>query len=282
MTESKSKSNKPAKVKLPKLTPIRRLFVQTWRDYARDWKQYLKIMAIVALPMNLFGIISLFAIDPLANSYAAFAAIVMNVAIISAIVMRHRTGKVPGLAQAYYEGTAPLVRFILSTVLLVIMLIPAAAGLALFALALSVADVTGVLGPEIFLIGLGCLVIASPSLYLFVRYGLAPIILLHDDIRPLAALRQSWDVTRRRYWAVTGRFVLMVLALVVVSIPATLAALALALASLGNIPTAFFNLTTTLVALPLTDIFLIALYRDLKAHAEPAATTTDTPEPAAS
>ena len=263
MTKAKAPKSKPAKTKLPKLITSRRLAVESWRAYRTDWKAYLKILAVVAVPINL---LTLIITDPMANSYTSFAAIIMNLAVIWAIVQRHQTGRVPKIAQAYYEGTASFVRYTLTTLALVIMLLPAAFAAALYVTGLAAEAAIGISGPEMALLGLVALIIASPSFFLLIRYGFSPIAVVHDDLRPMSALRRARFYTLGRFWPVAGRLVMLGLFLIAVSVPASLITLGLSQFKLGPVPGLFFSIVGTLTALPLANLYIIRLYRDLQKH----------------
>jgi hypothetical protein len=93
----------------------------------------------------------------------------------------------------------------------------------------------------------------------------APFAAVADGFRPVAALRVSWRVTRHRFWATAGRLAVLGLMLIVISIPITLVALLLSILHAGVLATAIFEIATTVIALPITDLYLLRLYRSLEA-----------------
>jgi hypothetical protein len=255
------KKPKGPKIKSPKPISAWKLIRAAWADYRADWKSYVKILAVVSIPADL---IIAFSGDPLTNSIILFVFVAMNVALIWAVSQRLKGHAVPGVARSYYDGTAALVRFVLTSGGLVAMFIPAAFGASFYVLGRFAADSSGVAGPELTGLTILAIAMAVPSLYWLTRYALAPFVVVHDDIRPMAALRRSRRATLGRFWSVAGRFILLGVFLAVVSIPATLvASVILSIFRQSQIASIVFNIASTLVALPLANIYLLRLYRNL-------------------
>jgi hypothetical protein len=274
---------KPAKTKRLKFRSAWGLFRDSFREFIADWKPYTKIIAIVAIPINVLPLLagsdSDSGGDPLL-AFLPFAAIVMNVALIWAIVRRGKTGKAPTVAQAYYDGSAVFVRYLLVSMALVFMLIPAAFGAALYAASLYAVDPSALFGPEQALIGFVALVLASPTAFLLVRYGLGLVATVNDDLRPVAALRRSRALTIGRFWPVAGRLLMLGLFLALASLPATAVTFGLSFIRLGEIAATFFEIAATFIALPLANLYIYNLYKALEATpaqaSSPAASTTET------
>ncbi len=262
------------------------IFRVAFSEYIANWKPYILILAVVAVPSDLLLLSSTISNDATVNTYISFAAIIMNVALVWSMVHREKQGKTLTLAQAYYDSSLALVRYILTSVLLVIMMVPAALGASLY--------IVGVLGSvnstssaaEQLLVGLVSVLIASPSFYLLVRYTLAPLGAIRDGLRPVAALSRSRRLSLGRFWPVAGRICLMIVFLVMVSIPAIVVAVFLAAVKFNSAAAIFFEIASTLVALPLANLYMLGLYRELErlgrstAVREVAAGATE-PEPAA-
>jgi len=245
-----------------KLPKAYQLFRTSLKEFFHNWKPYIKIIAVVAVPTDLVGLSSTLSKDPTTGSYITLAAIVMNVALIWGISQRYQTGKVPNVPHAYYDGPAALVRYILASVSLVVMLIPAALGGAIY--------VIGVLGgigassaSEQVLVALIAFVIGSPSLFLMVRYGLGPIVTVREGLRPLAALGYSRRLTLGRFWPVAGRLALLLVFLMLLSIPVTVIAIVLSILKQSNLAVVVFEIITTLTALPISNIYLYNLLNEL-------------------
>ena len=276
-------SNHPATTatggKLPKsgLPRSWHLFRAALADYRRDLRAYLEILAIVAIPTNLLLLLPLFSQDPLASSYISFASIAMNVALIWAMAERQEYGEMPGIRRAYYDGSVALIRFLLITFALVLMLVPAGLGLAIFTVSFQASQYFGIYGPELVLTGVLAFILSIPSIFLLVRYGLAPYIAVRDGYAPVAALRLSWALTRRKFWATGVRALGGLVFFVLLSVPIALATFGLSLVLQNSIPTAFFQIVATLTVLPIANLYALRLL----AHLDGQATGTVRAEEAA-
>jgi hypothetical protein len=188
----------------------------------------------------------------------------MNVAVIWAMVQREKTGAVPKLSSAYYDGSIAVVRFVLVTFALVAMLIPAALGAVIFIIALNAQDAAGVSGSEMTLIGAVALILASPSFYLIIRYVLAPFAAIRDGLRPVAALRRSRIYTLGRFWPIAGRFVLLVIYLSLLGLPFFLFSEIFNLFHWTTVSNYVFETLATLILLPIGNLFMLRVYRLLE------------------
>jgi hypothetical protein len=243
---------------------IRTLIRDTFIEFKLHWKAYVLILLVVTLPSDIITLVFQLGSDPVASTYLSFAAVIMNASLIWAMVQNIKTGRMPGVIDSYYEGSTVLVRYIVITFVIVIMLIPAALGGALYATALQTVVSAGSPGPEVWFIALGSLIIATPSFVLLVRFSLATYGVIADGLRPKEALRWSRRYTLGRFWKTTGRFAILGLVLMVVSIPILIVTFLLAVVHLTSISTTFFEIATTLVALPVANIYLYRMYRNLQ------------------
>lgn len=268
MTSTRTKKNQ-----LPKPLGAWKLIRAAIDEYKNDWKPYIAILAIVAVPTNVLALSNSITSDATVGSYISFAALIMNVALTWAIVERARTGVVPRPSAAYYDGGIAIVRFLLVTAALVLMLVPAALGVVIYLASIAAGDIAGTSLGEQLLIALVCLVMVMPSLWLLVRFGLAPVIAVTTGLRPIAALRYARRLTLGRFWRMTGRYTVLVLFLVALSIPIALVTALLAFLKLGPLAMLFFQLATTFTALPLANIYIFRLYRDLEPKPNPDATS---------
>lgn len=246
---------------------------QLWKasitELWRGWKGYTLILAVIAVPSDLLALSPTLGKDAGFNSFFEVAAVIMNIALAWAVVQRERTGKIPRPAAAYYEGSVLIVRYLSATFLLVLTLIPAAVSAVLFVFGvLAVADGGGSLVEQLLIIGVS-LVIAAPSFWMLVRFGLGPTVTVTTDLRPLAALRYSRLLTVGRFWRMLGRYICLILGIVIAAIPISLITALLSLLHLGLVSVLFFQLVTTFVAFPLINIYLIRLFRYLEAHPRP-------------
>ena len=255
---------KKTKVKGAKFAGSWELIWRVWDDLRADWKPYLWILVIVTVPIDIISVIPSMAGDASISSFASFAAIVMNVALIWAILRRQETGHVPKLATAYYDSSIALLRFLLVTVALVVMLLPAGLGASLFSAALATApDVSSASAAELLLVGLVGLILSVPSIWLMTRFALGPLLAIRDGLRPMAALRASRNLTLGRFWRVLGRFLMLGLYIAILSIPASLITVVFAFFKLDSLATFLFEVITTLVALPVVNLYLVRLAASL-------------------
>lgn len=240
------------------------LMKQVWSDLRADWRPYLWILVVVTIPVDLASVIPSMAGDASVSAFASFAAIVMNVALIWAILRRQETGRVPGLASAYYDSSIALLRFLLITVVLVVILLPAGLGASLFSAAIVTSpDVSTTSVTELLLVGLAAMVLSIPTIWLLTRFALAPLLAIRDGLRPVAALRYSRRLTLGRFWRVLGRFLMLGLYIALLSIPATLVTVIFEFLKLSALATFLFEVITTLIALPVTNLYLVHLAESL-------------------
>lgn len=240
-----------------------KMFRAALLDLKHGWKRYVLIMAIVAVPMNLFLLAPGLSTDPAFQAYSLIFLVIMNVALLWAISTHERTGQVPGLAAAYYDGSIAIVRFLLTMLALVLMLIPVTFATVLYILGSAVVDASGTL-PEQMLILFACLLISMISGWLIVRFGLAPIIVVADGTRPVHALRYARTLTLGRFWRVFARMAALVLFVAITALPIAAVTALLSALHLAPLATLFFELITTFTALPLINIYGLRLYRDLE------------------
>jgi len=196
------------------------------------------------------------------NAYTSIASIVMNVALIWAIVRAEKTGEVPRISSSYYDGSVAIVRYLLVTVLLVLMLLPAAFAAAIYLASMSSINTTSSL-PEQLLIGTVCVLIALPSFWLIIRFGLAPIAAVDTGLPPIAALRYARNITIGHFWSTLAHYALLGVYIICLAIPIALITALLSFLKLGPIPTIFFQLATTFIVLPLANIYLLKLMHNL-------------------
>ncbi|HVQ44618.1 MAG TPA: hypothetical protein VMT30_06675 [Candidatus Saccharimonadia bacterium] len=258
MTTRRAARSKPAKS-----TGAWKLWVAAVADMRTQWKRYLAILAVVTVPLNLFNLFPGLATDSTFNLATQIAAVIMNVALIWAIVEFERTGVTPGIGAAYYDGSVAIVRFLMSALLLVLMLVPAAFAATLYIIGFLAVSDAGTIAEQLILASI-CLLIAAVSGWWMVRFGLAPTIAVAEGARPLAALRRSRRLTLGRFWRVFSRYAALVFFIAVTAVPIALVTAGLSYLKLGPIPTIFFGLATTFTALPLLNLYLLKLYRSLE------------------
>jgi hypothetical protein len=246
----------------PRPERARRLILGALRDFRADWKLYFKILAVVSVPFNLLTVLGFASVDiQTLTYYGSFATVIMNVALLWAIIASAKGERVT-MPAAYYRGMGQLVSYILTTAALVCMLIPLALGVTLYSAAAT--PNTGTTPGEVALVGVLSLIVALPSLYLIVRYGLSLLLVMTDGLRPIAALRRARLLTLGRFWPLTGRFLLLVVFLVILAIPAALITTGLELLQAQAWGIAFFQVAITLTLLPLAYLYGLRLLRSLE------------------
>jgi hypothetical protein len=264
-----SRKSKSARVAYPKLTSAWEQFAAALNEYRRNFGLYFKITAIVAIPLNALALFFATS-DPYGNTsdplsgFSLPAAIVMNAALLWVVMYRHDTGRRPTLAQAYYDGTANFMRYVLACIFIALMCIPAALGARVYGVGVLSPLAAGASAVELSLLSLVSLLLTIPTLYLVVRHILAPFAAMREGLRPLAALRWSRALTKGRFWAVAQRLALLAIFLAIISIPATFITLVLAYAGQEMLGTVLFVVLTTIIALPLFYIYVDKLYLNLE------------------
>ena len=139
----------------------------------------------------------------------------MTTGLIWAVV--HKDDLV-GLAvrRSYYEGSSLLLRLVLLVVVLAAMALPAGLGLSLYALGTTG---EGQVSPAVYVILAGLAVLlALPTLALYIRYGLS-IYAIADGDSPIRALRSVSRLTRGKFWLTTRRSLVVVLLLFAIIVP---------------------------------------------------------------
>lgn len=239
------------------------LFKASLRNY-RDHKRVLLLVVLtVILPVAL---LANFAIDPSSDTslaaYLTFAELAMNAALVYALVQL-LDGKAVGVKEAYYKGSAMLVRMVLVALLLAVMLLPLMLGLLIFAYGV-VAPGTQLNPSEKTTMGLLALLVVVPSIVMITRslWGLYAI--FETDHGPWDAIRHSWRVTRGKTVITFGRLIALIgLLLLMLLLPVGLLAV-LANLTQNILWLVIMQVVIALIVLPLSNIYLYRFYRELK------------------
>ncbi|MBW3538297.1 hypothetical protein KY386_02265 [Candidatus Parcubacteria bacterium] len=228
----------------------------------RRWRPLVGITAVGAVTTGLLSASRDLAADPALAVYRSLATLVMNTALIWAVIRLHQ-GQPVTLRSAYYSGTAALVRFMLVALVLALQLVPLAAGAIIYDQGTGSAAVAVSLG-ERLLLGLIWLVLALPTLYWLTRSIFSLYIVQEPEVTPVQALRRSTAAVRGRTLAVARRLlVLAVLAVVVMALPPLALAVTVGLRQPFWL-LALLQLATSLVLLPLAAVYGYRLYRALE------------------
>lgn len=238
------------------------LFKTSVRDYRANWKVMLGTTLIVALPVAIlsnFGVDA--AGDTTASAYLAFVQLAMNVAVIY-IVTKVVAGKRVTIREAYYEGSAMLVRLVLVSLLLVVMLLPLVVALVIVSAGV-LAPGTALGGVEQALLLLLALLIAIPSVILLARGVWALYVIFESKDGPIQATARSRKITKGNVLVILGRLLALLGFLVgILLIPA---AVLLLLGSLTHwsVWSVILQVIITITVLPLANFYLYRYYREL-------------------
>ncbi len=238
-----------------------RLFRDSLSDFGLHPWRYLFLVGIVAVPTNLISLATVIAGDPTTILYENLGSIFMTTALIWAVTHAQKDDSMK-LRQAYYEGSTMAVRFILILVVLAAMSIPAAVGLSLYSLGTSTATGTAPLPVQLILGGLAIL-LAIPTFYWMVRYGLVIIRLAITDEWPIAALKSIRRLTLGYFWPLARRAAQLVLWILLLMIVPGIVFVTLAAATHAVIFIIFLQLSFSLVIWPFSALYIYRLYRVL-------------------
>lgn len=246
-----------------KLISGRQLLRLAWRDYRHHWWGLALIAVVVALPVNLLNLLSTPSQSGL-TGYTTAATIFMNVAIFYAATRLVNGQERPSIGEAYYQGTARSVVFILVSGVVVLMLVPATLGLLFYLIGtLPTAGSSISLGEQI-LIGFIALLLAVPTVWWLVRFFLAPFGALAESLPPLATLRRARQLTLGRFWQVLGRLVIIGLAAIVIAFILVIFPTLIDIVWHSQTALSFiFQLLLSLILLPLAGLYLARLYLEL-------------------
>ncbi len=252
----------------------RQQVVKSWKlvkaslgDYRKHWWEYSRIVLIVQVPLGLLGI--WLSADSAFGAYSSLATIIMNMALIYTVAQVVRGEGRPGIKETFYAGTTRFLPYILVSLALVVILIPALLGLAIFSLVTTTQDgLAAPLGQQI-LGAVIALILSIPSLWLGVRWLFAPYAVMLDGLDPIEAIKASRNLTLGRYWKLLGRLLALIITILAVATIIAVPSLLIGqITDLVNGVLAVFQIISTSIVLPLTHIYLLKLYRSL--HSERA------------
>jgi hypothetical protein len=230
------------------------------RQQRRSFGSLLLVAAIVTIPGNLIALLA--STETTVSTYVSVASIVMNLAIVWTVVQLDQ-GQPVKASQAYYDGTATFVKFVLLSLLLIVAFLPLALGLILY----SVGVIGAAPGTTIFeksLLTVLAALLAAPSILWVNRLIFSPFILVASGQRPLAAARLSWRSVKGHSWQVLVRLLGLILAVaILIAIPALLCLYFYAVTK-NRGWLVLLQIFSSLLLLPFIDLYLYKLYRSLK------------------
>jgi len=229
------------------------------------WRKHLKaltlLIALVAVPASLVQLL-VNSSDGTISTYVSLVSVIMNLALVWMILQLEGGAKTVSLRQAYYDGTAGFVRFLLVSAVLVAELIPATVGLFIYSIGVAGAA-PGTTGFERVIVTLLALALTIPSLFWINRSLLALVVVPGGQLRPMAAIRDSWGRVKGRSWQVLRKLLFLILAAVLlIAIPAIiLVFLYERTTNRGFL--ALLQVFASLVILPFIDIYFVKLNQEL-------------------
>jgi hypothetical protein len=199
--------------------------------------------------------------DSTLTAYLTLAQMIMNVALVYAVIQVVKSRKV-GVKEAYYRGTAPLVRVVLTAFVLLIVALLFILGLIIVLYGILVSGSALSLA-EALLIMILALIPMVPGAYLIARTFWALFHIFESDDGPLQAVRSSWLLTSGQGWRLLGRCILLALFLLAISIiPLALLSLLQDLTG-ASIFGLLIHIALPLMIVPTSNIYLYRIYRDL-------------------
>jgi hypothetical protein len=243
---------------------------QLWRLAITGFRlhmwRYIFLVLVVIIPNQLIN--ALAGGDSTVAVYTLIASLFMNGALIYAVIrFKAEPNSKPKLRELYYTSSAGLLRYIIVSLILAVMLIPAA-----FGLWLSGAGNSTMAAPalgEQLLLGLIGLIIAIPSIYLLIRNGLGSLIVYEGSVWPSEAIRRSRQVTKGHFWALLVRYLIMTLGLIVAIIPLTIICISLFLFTHIQFFITLNQIVNVTLLLPLFYLYTYELYSSLGTKNKP-------------
>jgi hypothetical protein len=244
----------------------RRLALASLRGLWAHWHTYVLIVAVVVLPVEILSLIPNVANDANFSTYGGIASLFMTVALIYAIG-RVSTGAAHlKLSSAYYDSSIALVRFTIVVAVLTILLIPAALAATLYLIGAYPSQTVYISTGEQILIGAVAVIVSMLSWWWLTRFIFSIYAVVEDGYRPAAALRYSRQLTLKRFWRVFGRLASLVVGIIMVTLACYIPSALLGLVYHNTtVLSALFLTLLMLFGLPLLNLYMFKLYRDLSA-----------------
>ncbi len=233
-------------------------------DFIADWRPYTKILLTGAVPIAALSLANATDADPTTAAYISVFTMIVNITLVWSINYRFHKGAVPDLRTAYYDASRVIVRFLLTFFRLLLVLIPAAIGSAIYQFfaneLVTYGDINSFQATIAIIIAA---LLWVPTFYWLCRRVMSLFVVISEDKYPGAAWRRSQAMTAGRFWVVARHLVLFVLFGFLVAIPATLLLFIFTLVRLPLVADLLFQFAATLTILPIGYLYLYKLYREL-------------------
>lgn len=267
-----------------------RLFSRSTRILVRNWPLFLGIVIVYAvLSIILAGALSAISSNDVSSaksilqgSFGSFITgltlfaliagnsgaggggqvlimILVSLAIIWAlrqVYLRDKTQKRPRIRDSFYEGVAPIIKYILVLVVIALELIPFVVGAFLYVMAVN--NNIAITFPEKAIFGTLFFLLAIVSLYIVIGSIFATYIITLKDMTPVRALRSAVELVRYRRGRIFLRLLFIVILLTIIS---AVIVIPLSIWLSASAPYVFFALT--LIFLAVFHSYVYALYREL-------------------
>ena len=212
------------------------------------------IILLIIIPVLILNLVT--SNDQTLGSYGSFATLVMNIAVIYAVIKLKTGAKKMTIAEAYYKGTARFVAFMCVVGLLALQMIPLLIGGLIYVSGSTGATVG--LGPvEMVLLGGIWLIFALPTFRWLTRSVFALYLVQDDTMGPLASVRASSALVRGKSWRVLGYIlagtVLMFILLIIPSL--AVSTLPDTASLLSKIATSLLQVLSALVLVPFASVY---------------------------
>lgn len=236
---------------MPKTLPmIKKSVIEIWKLKG----SLFPIILLIMLPVVLLDLVT--GGDQTLGSYGSFATLIMNVAVIYAVIKLKTGSSKVSVSMAYYAGTARFVAFVCVVGLLGAQMIPLLIG-GLIYLSGSTGATVG-LGPvEMVLLGGIWLLFALPTLRWLTRSVFAVYLVQDSKVGPISAVKQSSALVRGKSWQTLGKILAgSVLMIIVLILPALAVSTLPETASLlVKLATSLLQVISALILVPFASIY---------------------------
>lgn len=245
--------------KAKKLEGTHKLLQATAIKFWRHKRSLLKIAVVYVVINSLLQLILSAEVSAL---YQGIWFVIFSTTIIWFVrIINNKSGAKPlklSLATAYYDGSAPVLRFFL--VLLVLLAITAPFSLGLFIYLAVNKLALGALAPRL-IAGLVLTLLSVLSLYCIVRLIFALLVVTLPAIKPIGSLRISWKLTRGSSADIAIRLIIYVIYSSLIMVPFLLLVSALSLNA--TLALLIISVVANGVLIPFGYFYLYELYSRL-------------------
>lgn len=212
------------------------------------------IILLIMIPVVILNLIT--NSDQTLGTYGSFATLIMNIAIISAVIKLKVGAKRVTMAEAYYGGTTRFVAFMCVVALLGLQLLPMLIGGLIYVSGSTGATVG--LGPvEMALLGGIWLLFSIPTFRWLTRSVFALYLVQDASMRPVESVRASSALVRGKSWGVFGRILVGTIFMIIILILPSLAISTLPESAswVSKIATSLLQVLSALILVPFASVY---------------------------